>query len=481
MKLGSWLGLKVGTEISEDQAREIRDSLTFKIFQYMAKDGDDPEIVVGFKEDEDMLWIPRMAMWDKKLRGILKDLPMAMPDSSTVFTYPKIPPERLQINSEALEGFRTRGEQVRLIEGFLKSPCITQSMGGILQSPPGSGKTVMGSEIIARLGMRTVILVHKEFLFRQWIQALALVCPDVTVSVVRGVKKVKKADITIAMIQTLISEKFQQRAPDWFWRHYGVVACDEIHRYGARRWSECLTMFDAPLRIGFTATPRRKDGTTRIFKCHIGPVVVEGKNLLLTPKIKRVLYNGSYQVQPWMREKGRDGKLGRIKRPFLEKLIVAKKDRDALIARQVVSAWKAGRKVMVMTSRREHAETLKKITETLAKAEGCGSPKAYLYYGQMKKKEYEEAEDHADIIFGTYQMAQEGLDVPRMDVMVLAMPRSDVEQTIGRVLRDHPHKPTPVVVDVIDRNISDCIELFNGPRRGTYIKYKASVERVEKT
>ena len=56
------------------------------------------------------------------------------------------------------------------------------------------------------------------------------------------------------------------------------------------------------------------------------------------------------------------------------------------------------------------------------------------------------------VILGTYQMAEEGLDIPDLDTIVLATPRSDVEQSVGRILRNVTGKKGPVVVDIVDPN-----------------------------
>jgi superfamily II DNA or RNA helicase len=71
------------------------------------------------------------------------------------------------------------------------------------------------------------------------------------------------------------------------------------------------------------------------------------------------------------------------------------------------------------------------------------------YLGGMKASDREDAE-RADLIIGTYSMAQEGLDIPRLDTLFLASPKTNVTQAIGRILRPHSDKKKPVVLDFID-------------------------------
>jgi len=365
-----------------------------------------------------------------------------------------------------------------LINSLMEHKHVVDGLGGILQAPPGTGKTVMGAEIVARMGYRAVILVHKEFLLRQWLKAFAMVAPKLKVCVVAGNKtKFNDAHVCIAMTQKVVSEKFQERAKPEFWTNWGVVMADETHRYGARKWQQCLTTFSAPYRFGLTATPRRKDGTTKLFKYHIGPVLVVGEGALLTPKVKRVYYTGAYKIPQWMKEF--DGVAWKVKMTKFDNLLVKRHDRNAIILEQIMAAWGAGRKILVLTSRREHGEMIKAQVEKAISLRTVDPPNVYLYFGAMKKAEYLEAEEKGDVIVGTYQMAQEGLDIPKLDVLVMATPRGDVEQPVGRILRDHPFKPDPVVVDVIDTSVKECVSMFNNTRRRIYQRLGCVVGKIE--
>ena len=50
-------------------------------------------------------------------------------------------------------------------------------------------------------------------------------------------------------------------------------------------------------------------------------------------------------------------------------------------------------------------------------------------------------------------MAKEGLDIPRLDTLVLGSPAENTIQCMGRILRELPGKKNPIVVDVFD----DCV------------------------
>ena len=66
----------------------------------------------------------------------------------------------------------------------------------------------------------------------------------------------------------------------------------------------------------------------------------------------------------------------------------------------------------------------------------------------MKRKDLEKS-SKCDIIFGTYQLVSEGTDIPTLNTLVMASPRKEIEQVVGRILRGYSTK-TPIVVDIID-------------------------------
>jgi len=478
VKCGSWLGLEIGKEISLARMEEAKEVLTLKLREYV-ETGEEPRIIEAFYEHGGFFWVPRMVFYDKKMASILDD--GRLPATSRV-EWPGslwLSPEKQQegVDEETLKGFKTREAQKALVQEVLMSKEVRGGYGGILQAPPGSGKTVMGAEIILRLGRKAVVLVHKTFLMRQWLRAFSMVTPQLNVIFLgKGQREVSEdTDVCIAMIQTLLSKKFQKEVDPAFYQLFGTLIADEVHRYGSYRWQECLTMFEAPTRIGLSATPRRKDGATKLFKWHIRPVVAKGQGFQLTPKVKRVQFKGQYKIMPWMRDSN-----GKLKMPILDKQIVKRAERNEVILDQAMKAWEAGRRILILTSRRAHAELFHEI---LAKWNddnpGTRSPEARLYLGGMKEKEYVDAEENAEIIVATYPMAAEGLDIPRLDVLIMATPRSDVEQSVGRILRDYPFKPDPVVVDIIDTEVDDCLQAFNGPRRSLYKRMGADVDEIE--
>jgi superfamily II DNA or RNA helicase len=89
-----------------------------------------------------------------------------------------------------------------------------------------------------------------------------------------------------------------------------------------------------------------------------------------------------------------------------------------------------------------------------------------IYYGGMKTDDLKKSNE-CRIIVATYQMASEGYDNPELDTLILASPKCNVEQAVGRILRKK-NKNNAVVVD-----INDCISIFNNWNKKRQSFYKS--------
>ena len=92
------------------------------------------------------------------------------------------------------------------------------------------------------------------------------------------------------------------------------------------------------------------------------------------------------------------------------------------------------------------------------------------YVGGMKEKDLKISE-RKKIIIATYAMAEEGLDIKTLTTLVLATPKVDVTQAVGRILR-MKHDNTEVY-DVIDSHA--MFQRHWGKRRGFYKKQKFKI------
>ena len=70
------------------------------------------------------------------------------------------------------------------------------------------------------------------------------------------------------------------------------------------------------------------------------------------------------------------------------------------------------------------------------------------------------------IIIATYSMASEGLDIKTLTTLVLATPKTDIEQAVGRILRVKDNNP--LIIDIIDQH--DIFKKQWAKRRAFYQK-----------
>lgn len=327
--------------------------------------------------------------------------------------------------------------------------------GAIGQAAPGFGKTVCALEVIARLGRTTAVLVHKSFLMNQWIERIHD-CFDISDDDIGFVQQdrceYEGKKIVMIMVQSLLAREY----PKSLYEYFGTVVVDEVHRFGAVEFRKAITKFPAKYRLGVTATPDRSDGLEEVFFSHIGDIAAIGDTS--KRRMKATVHLVDSKVQPT------DLQL-RMMQDFRKKLNLTKvtsyliehEGRTRRICRLILNALKAGRKVMVLSSRREHLNSIyERMKLDMAKA-NVRFTIGY-YVGGMSERDLTiSATRH--LILATFQMAAEGLDIPDLDTLFLVTPKGDIEQAVGRILREHPDKKNPMVVDITDNAIPLCVGL----------------------
>jgi len=331
------------------------------------------------------------------------------------------------------------------------------SYGGIIQAAPGWGKTVAALGVWSAFNTTAVVLVQKEFLLNQWVKRIEQFMPDACIGIIQKDKCEygEDFDITVAMLQTL--SRRMAEYPDDMWSSFGLLISDECHRVSAPSWVSIAPNFRARYRLGLSATPRRKDGTEDVFLLHLGNIIYRSRARRVVPRLRRIFTS----FKP---TKTRTFDLDRMSREIQLRHICKSPVRNDLIISEALKAIGAGRKIMVLSERRNHLEILKEKFDGL-KMEKITSD---FYVGGMKQSALDEAEK-ADILFCTYQMTKEALDIPALDTVFLTTPVGDVEQAVGRIMREYEGKKNPIITDFIDEHVSRFAQAWN-TRKRFYIK-----------
>lgn len=315
--------------------------------------------------------------------------------------------------------------------------------GGILEVPCGRGKTVMALKIISLLKKKTLIIVHKEFLMNQWIERANEFLPGVKIGKIQGSTfDVEGKDIVLGMLQTLYDKAFPENA----FSSFGLTIVDEVHRIGSEQFSKTLLRTITPMMLGISATVDRKDKLTKVLYMFIGPkiysedredddpVCVRGLEYISSdPEFNETLYDFRGQAKY---------------SSMITKLCEFNRRNDFII--QVLAdlieesaTLDTNAQIMVLS---HNKSLLKYLFEGIQHRKFAT---VGYYVGGMKQKDLQETEGK-QIVLATYAMAAEALDIKTLSILLMATPKTDITQSVGRILRVK-HK-SPIVVDIVDRH-----------------------------
>ena len=347
-----------------------------------------------------------------------------------------------------------RVHQVKLFERTAQFLLAGES--GVVSAYTGWGKTVLGFHAAAVVKRKTLVITTKEDIYNMWIEGARtfLGLQPHEIGEIRGDKcEVKGTKFCVAMIQSLSKEG---KYPDWIDEEFGLVIFDECHRVPADQFSEVVFMFRAKLRLGLSATPDRSDGKELVVLAHIGPIRAQTEAQLMIPKVLR--FNSAWECPRVMRMDPDSGEKRIVKLPHepgktthVEKIIAADPARNLFLADLIHSAYEKNRQLVMFSTLHDHMKAVHRICHEQF---GISGRKMGFYVGAATKaeKSSREREKVKPILFTTFVMMGEGTSLDWLDTCLLAMPRSQVTQPVGRIRREYPDKGTPVVIDVADHD-----------------------------
>jgi superfamily II DNA or RNA helicase len=277
-----------------------------------------------------------------------------------------------------------------------------------------------------------MIVVHKQFLADQWRERIQQFCPGATIGVVQQNKKEIECDFVIAMLQSLSLKEYSFSDFD----SIGTLIVDEAHHICAKVFSQSLFKMCPKHIFGLSATPERKDGLTKVLHWFMGPTffAVERKNQEQVEVFTVTYESFNYRnPPPSMRN-------GKVSMPNMITEVVEDRKRNQMLVELVKKASAGTRQLLVLSDRRWHCEMLHQ----------CFPKTSGLYMGGMKEADLQ-ASSQKKIIFATFSQAHEGLDIPTLDTVILASPKSDITQSIGRIMRETKGKKNnPHIYDIHD-------------------------------
>lgn len=327
------------------------------------------------------------------------------------------------------------------------------ALNGVLVMPCGSGKTQCGLEIVSRLGLRTLWLTHTSELLNQSMSRAQAVLDGVRYGrITEG--KVDVGDITFATVQTMARLDLSGLKHE-----FGLIIVDECHHCAGSptrvtQFYKVVSSLAAKYKYGLTATPKRADGLERSMYALLGGICAEVK--------KDAVAENTCPIKIQVEETGwtpdynavlmGDGTIDYTK---LINNLVTDEGRFEAVFEKIVSLRDSGA-VMVLGNRVEY---LTRLCD--AYNEGQYGNAVCLSGGRQNKAAKAERKKalealntgELDVIFATYQLAKEGLDVPALRYVVFATPEQDettVTQAAGRVGRKSDGKEYGTVIDFVD-------------------------------
>jgi superfamily II DNA or RNA helicase len=365
---------------------------------------------------------------------------------------------------------RERGEALRVsFHGELtrvQRQAVRALLGhdiGVFVAPPGVGKTVVGTYLVAERGCSTLILVHRRPLLDQWRAQLSLFLglESKAIGQIGGGKRSANGRLDVAMIQSLVRAG---KVADLV-AGYGQVIVDECHHVPAVSFERVLSEVKARYVVGLTATPQRRDGQHPIAEMQLGPArfAVDAKSeAARRPFEHRLIVRETAFRAP-----------ADTRAPSIQELyatLAVDKRRNELILNDVIASLEEGRSPILLTERRDHleyfAERLQKFARNLVVLHGSMTARKR---NAAKEELAAIPPDQERLVLATGRYVGEGFDDARLDTLFLALPiswKGTLVQYTGRLHRLHPGKIEVRIFDYVDREVPMLLRMFEKRLRG---------------
>ena len=321
--------------------------------------------------------------------------------------------------------------------------------------PCGRGKTLMAINLITQLKVKTLVIVHKSFLLEQWLKSIKTFTTAKTGTIRGKIIDVENKDIVVGMIQSISMKDYDEAT----FKDFNFIIYDEAHHGASKVFSRSLMKLGGLYTLALSATPYRSDGLIRVIHWFLGETIYR-EHVRINNQVVAKIFN--YQstdknfkevVFGWGLQKGKPNII-----KMMSNLVELEQRTNHIVNIINTIINDPDRKVIILSERISHLRSMKtqldKLIEDKVKSGKLlvDEIKTFYYTGELKRGEREEAEKNADVLFATYAMAKEGLDIERLNTVILATSQKDVIQSVGRVMRkilgDGDNRP--LIIDFTD-------------------------------
>ncbi len=287
----------------------------------------------------------------------------------------------------------------------------------------GFGKSISAIYLACKIGFKTLIIVNKLILIKQWEESIRQFCSDdVKIQKLTTKSKKKEADFYIMNAQNI-----EKMGKDFF-KDIGNVIVDECHLIMAETLSKSLQYVQPRYLIGLSATPYRPDGLNNLLSLYFGP-----DKIIRKLQREHIVYKVDTGFTPPIEYTAQK----KVNWGALLDSQANNEDRNKIIV-EIIKHFK-DRNFLVLTKRISQGEyileRLKQENESVTSLLGNN----------------QEFDDKARILIGTNSKVGTGFDHKKLDALLLA---ADVEeyfiQYLGRVFRTQDS--IPIIIDLVDKN-----------------------------
>lgn len=314
---------------------------------------------------------------------------------------------------------------------------------GIISLQTGGGKTVCALYIASQLKIPTIVLVHNTFLRDQWIDRIKAFLPSSRIGIVQGdTLQLDNRDIVVAMLQTV---SMKQHDANTF-KNFGLVIVDECHHIASEAFSQAVPKLTSQHMLGLSATPDRKDRLMHVINWFLGPILYKSDT---SDKVDEKV-----KVEVYEFEDGDDAfneiiynNSGVMFTTLMINKLVNYDPRNVMLAQILEDVFdEPERNILVLTDRVEHTKTLYDMLPEVIRNEAC------ILGRGVKAEQREEYYETKRLFIATYSMCKEGFDLAKLNTLIMATPRPDVDQIVGRIMRvdKTKRKIDPLIIDIVD-------------------------------
>lgn len=329
---------------------------------------------------------------------------------------------------------------------------------GILSLQTGGGKTVCALYIASQLQVPAIVLVHNSFLKDQWVDRIKAFLPNARIGSVQGeTLDIQDKDIVVAMLQSVCMKEY----PTHTFERFGLVIVDECHHIASESFSQAIPKLTCKHMLGLSATPERKDRLMHVINWFLGPLLYKSDT---TDKVDEKVHVEVYEFEPEDPSYNDViyNQAGVMFTSLMINKVVEYAPRNRMLAELITDVFEdKDRNILVLTDRVDHTKVLFELLPEHVKNESC------ILGRNVKAEQRAEWCDQKRILLSTYQLVKEGFDVAKLNTLVIATPRPDVDQIVGRILRVEKAKRTidPLILDIVDpafrRQFQERVSLYN--------------------